>query len=203
MGLNRWGSTVVDASGAIIAAEVFSSYARLFAVGPEELRLTGSFSWADEPLPMSALVHALRTSTSCPAFLQYVATECGLERDEETSVEAPLKRAVPTDRCSAATIAAPEPSASPQEDHHEACVCPHADAFGYIAFDPAEKGGGEPCFRAEVGNVGVHVRHAKREPNEWIRLAGRPPGDHTRLKVLDRRAVRLGAATHPEEASLR
>lgn len=41
-GLCMYGPTVIHAEGAAIAAAVFSAWGRLFALGPEELDLTGA-----------------------------------------------------------------------------------------------------------------------------------------------------------------
>ena len=49
VGLCMYGSTVLLAPGAALAAEVFSAWARLLGLGPAVLELTGAYSWVDDP----------------------------------------------------------------------------------------------------------------------------------------------------------
>ena len=42
------GPTLIEVEGAEIAERVFAGWAALFALGPTELKLTGSYSWGDE-----------------------------------------------------------------------------------------------------------------------------------------------------------
>ena len=46
-GLCRWGPTDIHTDGASQAVLIFASWADLFSVGPELLRLTGGWSWTD------------------------------------------------------------------------------------------------------------------------------------------------------------
>lgn len=46
-GLCRCGVTVIQTEGASQAAQVFSSWADLFSVGPKSLRLTGGWTWIE------------------------------------------------------------------------------------------------------------------------------------------------------------
>jgi hypothetical protein len=49
-GLCMYGPTVIFAEGARVAAAVFSTWARLFALGPSVLDLTGPYTWTgDDP----------------------------------------------------------------------------------------------------------------------------------------------------------
>ncbi len=48
MGLCMYGPTVLHAEGARVAAAIFSAWARLFALGPRELDLTGDYGWIHE-----------------------------------------------------------------------------------------------------------------------------------------------------------
>ena len=50
-GLCWHGPTVIREPGAEVAANIFSSWAALFSVGPEDLRLTGQFGWQLENDP--------------------------------------------------------------------------------------------------------------------------------------------------------
>lgn len=47
-GLCWCGPTIIDTTGAKIAARVFASWAELFSCGPNEIELTGQFSWQSE-----------------------------------------------------------------------------------------------------------------------------------------------------------
>jgi hypothetical protein len=51
LGLCMWGVTSIHPDGARAAGKVFSSWATLFALGPKELDLTGSYAWivGDDP----------------------------------------------------------------------------------------------------------------------------------------------------------
>lgn len=42
-GLNHYGITIIDYSGAAIAKSIFSSWAKLFSTGPETITLTGGW----------------------------------------------------------------------------------------------------------------------------------------------------------------
>ena len=48
-GLCLYGSTVVWAHGARVAAQIFSAWERLFSLGPAELELTGAYAWEEDP----------------------------------------------------------------------------------------------------------------------------------------------------------
>ncbi|MDI1446051.1 hypothetical protein [Polyangium sp. 6x1] len=45
MGLCMYGPTLIHVEGARVAAAVFSTWARLFALGPSDLDLTGGYAW--------------------------------------------------------------------------------------------------------------------------------------------------------------
>jgi hypothetical protein len=53
-----WGPTLIEVEGAKVAERVFEMWGQLFAIGPEELRLTGSYGWPaiDETTPRSERV---------------------------------------------------------------------------------------------------------------------------------------------------
>jgi len=44
-GLSMYGATIIHAEGARVAAAVFSMWAKLFALGPNDLDLTGGYAW--------------------------------------------------------------------------------------------------------------------------------------------------------------
>jgi len=46
-GLSRYGISVITTVEAVTAGEVFNAWARLFAAGPQNLHLTGSYAYCD------------------------------------------------------------------------------------------------------------------------------------------------------------
>jgi hypothetical protein len=44
-GLNMWGTTIIEQAGGELVHQIFSAWAKLFASGPEQLQLTGLFTW--------------------------------------------------------------------------------------------------------------------------------------------------------------
>jgi hypothetical protein len=49
-GLNYYGITLIRQDGALVAKNIFNSWADLFSHGPDVLELRGSFSWEDDNL---------------------------------------------------------------------------------------------------------------------------------------------------------
>lgn len=70
-GLNYYGPTVINRTGAAKASRVFRLWAELLKEGPEELELTGSYEWIEGEAPSTGHYETITTArdTIVNAFL--------------------------------------------------------------------------------------------------------------------------------------